>query len=40
MGYRQYKGDRNDEVLYQLQEFLKEAVGKRYKFDPMYLIKN
>ena len=40
MGYRQYKGDRNDEELYQLQEFLKEAVGKRYKFDPMYLIKN
>jgi hypothetical protein len=31
-------GNRDSEKLVRLQSFMREAVGKKYKFDPMYLI--
>jgi hypothetical protein len=31
-------GSRDSEKLFRLQSFIREAVGKKYKFDPMYLI--
>jgi uncharacterized protein YycO len=38
MGYRQYRGERKEENIYLLQQFLRKALGKSYKFDPMYLL--
>lgn len=38
VGYRKYRGERKLAEITKLQVFLREVMGKKYKFDPMYLI--
>ena len=39
IGLRKYKGDKNLSKVSRLENFIRKTVGKKYKFDPMYLIK-
>ena len=38
VGLRRYKGNRKDEYVRELQKFIQEVNGKKYKFDPLYLV--
>lgn len=35
---RKYQGEKTYEQLVKVQQFIREAIGKKYKFDPMYLL--
>jgi hypothetical protein len=38
VGLRRYTGERTYAELINVQQFIREAIGKKYKFDPMYLL--
>jgi hypothetical protein len=38
VGLRRYNGERSYNQLISVQQFIREAIGKKYKFDPMYLL--
>lgn len=40
IGLRKYTGEKNLAKIARLENFIRKTVGKKYKFDPMYLIKS
>lgn len=40
IGLRRYTGEKNLSKINRLEHFIRKTVGKKYKFDPMYLIKS
>ena len=38
IGLRRFRGRRKDEYVRELQRFIGEVNGKKYKFDPLYLV--
>jgi len=40
IGLRRYKGEKTLGKVSRIEQFIRKTVGKKYKFDPMYLIKS
>jgi hypothetical protein len=38
--YRKLKIDRKYDQISNLERFVKQSIGKKYKFDPTYLVRN